>query len=255
MGIKFEYTSPGSTQQNRKCEHKFATLYGKVCSKLNGAHLTPNMCHGLWTECAACATMEENILLSDKSPVPPYKLFFGVDAPLSKNLRMFGEIRIIANLQKKIKAKLDNRGSPCIFVGYSTSNEIDVFRFYGTTTKNICLGRNVTWLDRNYGTWKSLNTNIIKLEEDDIDDPGEFVRDDKDDEKFKIQPDVQPIIVEEKPAVCAALSKLQMFPNDTPAATTTPRSLRSGREFKQTQEGKKKKLYQCQIYYLKILHY
>ena len=61
LGIKFEYTSPGSPQQNGKCERKFATLYGKVRSMLNGARLTPNLRHGLWTECAACETMEENI--------------------------------------------------------------------------------------------------------------------------------------------------------------------------------------------------
>ena len=99
MGIKFEYTSPVSPQKNGKCERKFATLYGKVSSMLNGAHLTPNFRHGLWTECAACATMEKNILLSDKIPVPPpYKFFFGVDAPQSKNLHTFGEIGIIANV-------------------------------------------------------------------------------------------------------------------------------------------------------------
>ena len=178
-----------------------------------------------------------------------------MDAPLSKNLRTFGEIGIIENVWKKIKAKLDNRGSSCIFVVYSTTHDIDKFRFYNTTTKHLCLIRNVTWLDKNCGAWKYLKTNIIKLEEDDNDDPGEFGRDDKDDEIFEIRPDVQPIIVEEKPAVCAALRKIHTFCNDSPADTTTPQSLRSGREFKQTQEGKKKKLYQCQIYYLKILHY
>ena len=107
-----------------------------------------------------------------------------MDAPISKNLRPFGEIVIIANVQKKIKDKLDNRGSSCIFVGYSTTHEIDVFRFYDTKTKHICLSRDVTWLDKNYGTWKGLKTNIIKLEEDEVDEPGEFGRDDKNDEIF-----------------------------------------------------------------------
>ena len=116
---------------------------------LNVARLTPNMRHGLWTECAACATTEENILLSDKSPMPPYNSFFGVDARLSKNLGMFGEIGIITNIQKKIKAKLDNRGSSCIFVGYSITHEIDLFCFYDTTTIHICLSRNVIWVDKN----------------------------------------------------------------------------------------------------------
>ena len=82
---------------------------------LNGARLMPKLCHGLWTECTACATMEENILLSEKSPVTPYKVYFGVDAPLSKNLCTLGKIRIITNVKKNIKAKLDNRGSSCIF--------------------------------------------------------------------------------------------------------------------------------------------
>ena len=111
---------------------------------LNGARLTPNLCHGLWTECATCATTEENILLSDNSAVPPYKLFFCVDAPLLKNFRTFGDIRIIANEHKKIKAKLDNHGSSCIFVGYYTTHETDVFCFFDTTNKHIRLSRNVT---------------------------------------------------------------------------------------------------------------
>ena len=71
------------------------------------------------------------------------------------------------------------------------------------------------------------------MEEYDVDYPGEFGRDDKNDEIFEIQPDAQAIIVEEKPAVCNALRKLQTFYNDAPAATTTPQSLRSGRELPQ----------------------
>ena len=124
---------------------------------------------------------------------------------------------------------MDNRDSSFIFVGYSTTHEIDVFGFYDTTTKHIHLSRDATWLDKNYGTWKGLKKNIIKLEEGDVDDPSEFGRDDKNDEIFEIQPDVQPLIVEEKPAVHTALHKLQTFYNYAPEATTTPRSLRYGR--------------------------
>ena len=152
LGIKFEYTSPGSPQQNGKCKRKFATLYGKVCSMLNGARLTPIFCRGLCNECVACATMEENILLNENSPVQPYKLFSGLDAPLLKNLRTFGDIGTITNLQKKIKAKLDNRGYSCIFVGYYTTHAIDVFRLCNMTTKLIRLSCDVTWLDKKYGT-------------------------------------------------------------------------------------------------------
>ena len=160
--------------------------------------------------------MEENVLLGDNIPVPPYKLSFGVDSPLSNNSRTFGDIRIIANVQNKIKAKLDNRGSACIFVGYFTTREIGVFCFYDTTTKHRSLSRNVMWLDKNCGTWKGLGENIIKLKEYEFDDPGEFGRDDKDHEFFEIQPDIQPIFFEENPDVRAALRKLQTFYNDAP---------------------------------------
>ena len=71
------------------------------------------------------------------------------------------------------------------------------------------------------------------MEEDAVDDPGKFGRDDKNDIFLKIQPDIQPIIVEEKPDVCAALQKLQTFYYDATSATTTPRSLQSGRELTQ----------------------
>ena len=107
--------------------------------------------------------MEENVLLSDKNTVPPYKLFFGVDAPPLKNLCTFGKIRIIANIKKKIKAELDNRGSSFIFVGYTTTHEIDVFSFYNMATKHKRLSRNVTWLCNKYGIWKGPKTNITKL--------------------------------------------------------------------------------------------
>ena len=119
------------------------------------------------------------------------------------------------------------------FVGYSTNNEIVVFCFYDTTNKHIRLSCNLTWLDKIYGTWKVLRTNIIKLEEYDVDDPGEFGRDDKDNENFEIQPGFQPIIVEEKTSVCTALHKLQTFYNYAPEATTMPQILQSRRELPQ----------------------
>ena len=97
---------------------------------------------------------------------------------------------------------------------------------------------NIIWLDKNYGTWKGLKTNIIKLEEDYVYDSDEFGRDDKDIENFVIQPDVQSIIVEEKPIICSALRKTQTFYNDAPEATTIPLSLKFGRELNLADSGR-----------------
>ena len=65
-----------------------------------------------------------------------------------------------------------------------------MFRFYNTTTQHIFLSRNVIWLDQNNGIWKGIKTSIVKMEEDEFDDPSKFGKDDKDDEIFEIQPDV-----------------------------------------------------------------
>ncbi len=34
LGIKFEYTAPGTPQQNGQVERKFQTLYGRLSSSL-----------------------------------------------------------------------------------------------------------------------------------------------------------------------------------------------------------------------------
>ena len=117
--------------------------------------------------------------IKSQDPCATIQVIFWCGCPTLEENTYIGRIGIIAKIQKKIKAKLDNRGSSCIFVGYYTTCEIDVFRFYDTKTKHIRLSRNVTWLDKNYGTSKGLKTNNIKLEEDSIDDPVEFGRDDK----------------------------------------------------------------------------
>jgi hypothetical protein len=46
-----------------------------------------------------------------------------------KSLRTFGEISITCNNQK-IKGKLDNRGYPCIFIGYTEDRASNVYVFF-----------------------------------------------------------------------------------------------------------------------------
>ena len=41
--------------------------------------------------------------------------------------RFFGEMGIVQMYNKQIKAKLDNQGIPCMFVGYSKEHKADVY--------------------------------------------------------------------------------------------------------------------------------
>ena len=61
--IVFEYTAPYTPQQAGVVERKFATLWNKVCSMLNGAGLPSYIRDGLWAECANHATKLNNILI------------------------------------------------------------------------------------------------------------------------------------------------------------------------------------------------
>ncbi len=60
LGIKFEYTAPGTPQQNGQVEQKFATACGKVQAMLNDAKLTAVLHKELWTKASNTATMLEN---------------------------------------------------------------------------------------------------------------------------------------------------------------------------------------------------
>ena len=43
------------------------------------------------------------------------------------NIRFFGKIGIVRVYDKKIKAKIDNRGIHCMFIGYFKYHEDDVY--------------------------------------------------------------------------------------------------------------------------------
>ena len=55
LGIDFEYTAPGTPQQNGRVKHKFASLFNRVHAMLNGGKFTAHLQNGLWAEAANTA--------------------------------------------------------------------------------------------------------------------------------------------------------------------------------------------------------
>ena len=55
LELTFEFTAPGTPQQNGKIERKFATLFGRTIGMLNGAKLTKTKRRMLWAEVASTA--------------------------------------------------------------------------------------------------------------------------------------------------------------------------------------------------------
>ena len=120
MGIIFEYTAPGTPQQNGVVKRSFVTLIGRGRAMMNHARITVNKRQEMWCEAAQTATMLDNVLVQEKGGKPPHTKFYSEDPKYAKYLRTFGEIGVTAISSNKVaRTKLDPRGRISMFVGYS----------------------------------------------------------------------------------------------------------------------------------------
>ena len=147
LGIKFEYTAPGTPQQNGRVERKFQTLYGRVRAILLSSGVNGTLRKRLWAEAANTATDLENILYKQGKNGSSFQQFFGkgVKSLVPSSIQKFGEMAVITD-QGKIKAKLDDRGKTCIWLGYAKDHAIGTHRIYNPKTKAVILSRNVVFL-------------------------------------------------------------------------------------------------------------
>ena len=79
--------------------------------------------------------------------------------------RIFGEMGILKK-NKKIFAKLENKGQSCMFVGYNEDHSSDTYRLYVLATKRIVKSRDVLWLNTQYDDPKQSK---IRQDDSDID--------------------------------------------------------------------------------------
>ena len=66
----FEYTAPGTPQQNGVVERAFVTLMGRARAMMNHAGFTMAKTQQLWCDAAQTATMLDNILVQDSAKSP-----------------------------------------------------------------------------------------------------------------------------------------------------------------------------------------
>ena len=148
LGIIFEFTAPGTPQQNSIAERRIPALMGRARAMLIQAGLEPKHKGELWCEVISTATKLDNIMVRPERTKPPYTLFYGEDAKYAQSLRIFGEMGVVAIHEgKRMRSKLDDRGKTCMFVGYAENHAKDVYRFLNIHTKRIILSRDVRWLN------------------------------------------------------------------------------------------------------------
>ena len=65
-GVKFEFTSPRTPQQNRVVERTFGYLYGKIRESLHGTMIEGGFRKKLWAECGNNLTVMDNATVKEK---------------------------------------------------------------------------------------------------------------------------------------------------------------------------------------------
>ena len=164
LGIIFEFTAPGTPQQNSVVERKIPTLMGRSRAMMLTAGFSQQDKRKFWCEVISTATKLDNIMVRKDRTKPPYSLFYNDEAKYMKFLRSFGEMAVIAITDgKKMRSKLDTRGRTGIFVGYADDHAGNVYRFINTQTKKIILSRDIQWLNSFWKEYKKRKDDSRKL--------------------------------------------------------------------------------------------
>ena len=148
LGSIFEFTAPGTPQQNSVAERRIPSLMGRAGVMLIQAGIDSKGKGEFWCEVISTATKLDNIMVRPERTKPPQTLFYGKDAKYMKYMRTFGEMAVIAIHEGiKMRSKLDGRGRTSMFVGYADDHSRDVYRFLNIHTKRIIISRDVRWLN------------------------------------------------------------------------------------------------------------
>ena len=155
LGIIFEFTAPGTSQQNSVVERKIRTLMGRSRAMMITAGFSQQDKRKFWCEVISTATKLDNVMVRKDRTKPPFTLFYNDEPKYMKFLRSFGEMAVIAISDgKKMRSKLDTRGRTGIFVGYADDHAGNVYRFINIQTKLIILSRDIQWLNSFWKEYK-----------------------------------------------------------------------------------------------------
>jgi hypothetical protein len=167
FGIKFEFSGPKTPQRNGKVERKFQTLYGRIWAMLNVAYLEGELRDKIWAACVMNVTHLFNIISTKLSFKSPFELLYGEKPILHNNLKTFGEVGVVTT-KERIQAKLSNRGTTCMFVGYTEHHSRDVYRMINLTTNSIINSQDIIWSNKTHREWKDNKATISNVEDDSI---------------------------------------------------------------------------------------
>ena len=93
LGIKFEFTAPGSPEQNSVVERKLLMLMGRGRAMMNRAGFDDDFRTKFLCEAISTATKLDHIMVGNMRGKLPYFRFFKEHPKYRKQLRIFGELQ------------------------------------------------------------------------------------------------------------------------------------------------------------------
>jgi hypothetical protein len=140
--------------------------------------LPADLSDGFWAEAANTATVLDNILLTNNRDSSPFQQFFGkrIKSIVSISTRKFGEM-VVVYQNNKMAAKIKDRGTTCIWLGYAADHAAGTYRVYNPQTKQVIFTRDVQLLNQTYGEYHKAKA-IKDAEREQSNTPMTIVHDD-----------------------------------------------------------------------------
>ena len=101
LGVIFEFTAPGTPQQNSVAERRIPTLMGRARAMLIQAGIDSKGKGEFWCEVISTVTKLDNIMVRPERTKPPYTLFYNKDERYMKYMRTFGEMAVVIHEGKR----------------------------------------------------------------------------------------------------------------------------------------------------------
>ncbi|KAI3787777.1 hypothetical protein L2E82_00197 [Cichorium intybus] len=146
----FRFSCPHTSSQNGKAERKIRSINNVIRTLLSHSSVPPSF----WHHALQMATYLLNILpAKTKNYLTPTSLLYSKH-PSYNHLRTFGCLCFPLTPSSSVN-KLENRSSPCVFLGYPSNHR--GYKCYNLSTRKITISRHVVF-DESVFPFKSSST-------------------------------------------------------------------------------------------------
>ena len=147
--IQFEYTSRNTPQQNSRVEKGFETIVNRGRAMMVAANIPENRRYMFTREACTTATKLDGLtVVKYKGEKKTRDEHWGQEMPTYvKKMIPWGWAGAVKT-KLTHSAKLKNRGTIMMFVGYPDNHAGDSYRMYNEKTKKVVTTRDILWLNR-----------------------------------------------------------------------------------------------------------